>query len=276
MKKHLSTIILILVFLVGLSVLLYPTISDYVNSRTQTRAIIEYSETVSQMDAKDYSGVLQAARDYNQTLVHKPNRFILSDSEKEEYNQLLNVAGNGIMCYLEIDSINVRLPVYHGTDDAVLQVGIGHIEGSSLPVGGIGTHTVVSGHRGLPSAKILSNLDKLAVGDIFSFITLEEVLTYEIDQILIVEPEETAALNIASDMDYATLVTCTPYGVNSHRLLVRGHRVDSDISGTTHRVVADAQPVDSLIVAVVIAVILLVVLLIVLLLKNRRRRGGRS
>lgn len=276
MKKHLPTIILVIIFLIGLSILLYPSISDSINSRNQSRAIASYSSTVSGMATTDYSDVIAAATAYNESLLKRPHRFFPTEAEQEEYNSLLNIMGNGIMGYLEIDVIDVRLAIYHGIDDEVLQVGIGHIDGSSLPIGGEGTHTIISGHRGLPSAKLLSSLDKVAIGDTFRLVVLNEVLTYEVDQILIVEPDDTSALSIIKGEDYATLVTCTPYGVNSHRLLVRGHRIETDGSAASNvRVTADAQVIDSLVVAIAIAVPILVILLIVVLVKYGKR-GGRS
>lgn len=224
MKKKgiVSTIILILVFLSGLSLLLYPTLSDWWNSLHQSRTIARYAEAVANLDNDSYEALWTAAKDYNKSLVQKFNRFVLSDAEREEYESLLNISGNGIIGYIEIPTIGCSLPIYHGTDSAVLQIAVGHIEGSSLPVGGESTHCVLSGHRGLPSAKLFTNLNKLTEGDTFMLRVLDETLTYEVDQILIVEPEQVKALDIEADKDYCTLVTCTPYGINSHRLLVRG------------------------------------------------------
>ena len=233
MKKHLPTIVLVLVFLTGLSLLLYPTVSDYWNSFHQTRAIASY------MDDDRYEKMLEEARAYNAKLAEKSNRFILSEEEQEEYNRLLDVTGSGIMGYVEIPSIDCSLPIYHGTDEGVLQIAIGHIAGSSLPVGGKGTHCVTSGHRGLPSAKLFTNLDELKEGDTFMLHVLDETLTYEVDRILIVEPDDVSNLEIDPDQDYCTLVTCTPYGINTHRLLVRGHRIANMEDDASVRVTAD-------------------------------------
>lgn len=274
MKKHLSTIALVLVFVVGLSLLLYPTISDYWNSMHQSYAIATYTETVAQMDNISYDNVWQEARDYNQTLAEKPNRWFLTDEEKEIYASLLNVAGNGIMGYIEIPSLNVRLPMYHGTDEAVLQIAIGHIEGTSLPVGGLGSHSVLSGHRGLPSAKLFSNLDQMAEGDAFLLHVLDETLTYEVDQILVVEPEDVEALELDPAMDLCTLVTCTPYGVNSHRLLVRGHRVDTVTveEKAPVRISNEAIQIDEWLVAPFAAVPVLLVLGLISLIKPKKKK----
>ena len=274
-KKHnLSTIILILVFLVGLSLLLYPTISDYWNSMHQTRAISSYVEQVADMDDTDYEALLAEAEAYNQTLINKADRFNLTDEELEEYGQLLSVPGTNVIGYIEIDKIDCYLPIYHGTDDSVLQAGVGHLEGSSLPVGGESTHSVISGHRGLPSARLFTDLDQLQEGDTFVLYVLDETLTYEIDQIRIVEPTELSELSIVEGQDYCTLVTCTPYGINTHRLLVRGHRVENASAGP--RVTADAMQIEPVTVAPLVAIPLLILLLIGLLVRTRRRKHSRK
>lgn len=270
MKKNASNIILILVFLVGLSLLLYPTVSDYWNSFHQTRAIAMYTEQVAQLDDNEYEKIWQRAMEYNQRLLERSNEFYLSDEQKAEYEELLNVADNGVIGYIDIPSIDCSLPVYHGTKDVVLQIAIGHLEWSSLPVGGESTHTVLSGHRGLPSAELFTDIDKLVEGDIFMLSVLDEVLTYEVDQILIVEPDELDDLRIEEGQDYCTLMTCTPYGINSHRLLVRGHRIDN-IDDADLRVTADARQIEPIIVAPVEAVPMLFFLLILLLAKYRKK-----
>ena len=271
MKKHWSTILLIFIFFIGLSLLLYPSFADYWNSLHQSRAIASYSEQVANLDENQYEALWAAARDYNQSLTERTNSFILSDEQKEEYDQLLNVGGNGVMGYIEIPDIAVTLPIYHGTNEAVLQIAVGHLEWTSLPVGGENTHCVVSGHRGLPSARLFTDLDKLVEGDTFMMRILDEVLTYEIDQILIVEPHETEALVIENGEDYCTLVTCTPYGINSHRLLVRGHRIENAEEARRVHVTADAIQIEPIIVAPVVAAPILLVLLIALLIPKRRK-----
>ena len=274
-KKHnLSTIILILVFLVGLSLLLYPTVSDYWNSMHQTRAISSYVEQVADMDDTDYEALLAEARAYNETLVNKADRFNLTDEELKEYEQLLSVPGTNVIGYIEIDKIDCYLPIYHGTDDSVLQVGVGHLEGSSLPVGGESTHSVISGHRGLPSARLFTDLNQLEVGDTFVLYVLDETLTYEVDQIRIVEPTELSELSIVEGQDYCTLVTCTPYGINTHRLLVRGHRVENASTGP--RVTADAMQIEPVTVAPLVAIPLLLLLFIGLMVRTRRRKHSRK
>ncbi len=274
MKKHLSTIILILIFLVGLSLVLYPTVADYWNSLHQSRAIATYAEEVANIDTEKYAAVWQDAIAYNQNLRERDNIFLLSETQKTQYDALLNIGGNGVMGYIEIPSIGVSLPVYHGTDEAVLQIAIGHLEWTSLPVGGASSHCVVSGHRGLPSAKLFTNLDQLEIGDTFLFRILDETLTYEVDQILIVLPHETDALHIEEGKDLCTLVTCTPYGINSHRMLVRGHRVENAEIAKTIRVTADATQIEPLIVAPLVAVPMLLVLLIMVMFGGRKK-GGR-
>ncbi|MBR5126668.1 MAG: class C sortase [Oscillospiraceae bacterium] len=272
MKRHGSTIILLLVFLIGLSLLLYPTFADWWNSMHQSRAVASYVEQVAHIDTDQYAALWNEAWNYNASLIDRRNQYLLDEQQKEEYNRLLDVSNLGIMGYIEIPAIKVTLPIYHGTDDAVLQIAIGHLEWTSLPVGGESSHCVVSGHRGLPSARLFTDLDRLVVGDVFLFHVLDETLTYEVDQILIVEPHETDALTIIEGQDLCTMVTCTPYGVNSHRLLVRGHRIENQEEVQTVRVTSDAIQIDPNIVAPVVAAPMLLILLIALMIPKKRRR----
>ena len=277
MKKkgnHLITILLVLIFLLGLSLLLYPAVSDYWNSQHQTRAIAVYSEEVSGLDEDQYQALWEAAAAYNASLLERNNAYLLTEEQKAAYEQLLNVSGLGIMGYIEIPSIDCSLPIYHGTEESVLQIAIGHLEWTSLPVGGESTHCVLSGHRGLPSAKLFTNLDKLQEGDVFLLRVLDEVLTYEVDQILIVEPQETGALRIVEGEDLCTLVTCTPYGINTHRLLVRGHRIENAPEARLVRVTADAVQIEPLLVAPIVALPMLLLLLILLLLPKRPKNDN--
>ena len=273
MKKHLPNILLTLTFLIGLSLLLYPSVSDYWNSLHQSRAIATYAEEVANIDTDKYTALWQEAVAYNQNLRERDNIFLLSEAQKAQYDALLNIGGNGVMGYIEIPAIGVSLPVYHGTDEAVLQIAIGHLEWTSLPVGGASSHCVVSGHRGLPSAKLFTNLDQLEIGDTFIFRILDETLTYEVDQILIVLPNETDALHIEEGKDLCTLVTCTPYGINSHRMLVRGHRVENAEIAKTIRVTADATQIEPLIVAPLVAVPMLLVLLLMVLFGGGKKKN---
>lgn len=267
---------LVLVLLAGLSLLLYPSLSEYWNSFHQTRAIADYNDQVSALDEADYTALWQAAQAYNQALAGQGNQHTLTDAQKQEYESLLNVAGTGMMGYIEIPSIDCSLPIYHGTDEAVLQVAAGHLDWSSLPVGGESTHCVLSGHRGLPSARLFTDLDKLQEGNVFLLRILNEVLTYQVDQIRIVEPQQTEDLQIVEGQDYCTLVTCTPYGINSHRLLVRGHRVENAAEAKNVQVTADAVQIEPLIVAPIVAIPFLLVLLILLLLPKQphNQHGG--
>ena len=263
MKKNKSTAILILVFFVGLSLLLYPTISDYWNSFHSSKAIATYAAEVAKLDPISYDQIWEEARTYNKMLAEKRNKYILSEEEYAAYEKLLDITGTGIMAEIEIPSVRVDLPVYHGMDESVLQVAAGHLEWSSFPVGGESTHCVISAHRGLPSAKLFTNLDELAEGDVFLLRTLDELLTYEVDQILIVEPEDISALHIESGKDLCTLVTCTPYGINSHRLLVRGHRVETVDPLSCAKVTSDALQVEPIIGAPLLALGIIAVLLVV-------------
>ncbi len=271
-KGAFSTIIFILLFLVGLSLLLYPTLSDWWNSFHSTRAISTYQGQVSSLDNDHYAQFLEAAQAYNRSLMDKADRFTPDDEALATYNSLLSVSATGILGYIEIPAIDCSLPIYHGADEAVLQVAIGHIPGSSLPVGGESTHCVLSGHRGLPSAKLFTDLDKLCCGDTFQLRVLDETLTYEIDQILTVLPQEVEALDIDEGQDYCTLVTCTPYGINTHRLLVRGHRIEAPQRSISVHISADAVLVPPLTVGSVLMAPLLLIMLTLLLVPTRRKR----
>lgn len=266
-----TTVILVLLFVIGLSLLLYPALSDYWNSLHQSAAISDYAENVADLSKENYDELWTAAKSYNASLVPRFNAFLLTDEQKEQYDSLLNVSGLGIMGYIEIPEINCSLPIYHGTDESVLQIAVGHISWSSLPTGGESTHCVLSGHRGLPSAKLFTNLDKLTEGSTFMLRVLDEVLTYEVDQILTVLPDEVDTLQIVEGEDLCTLVTCTPYGINSHRLLVRGHRIENVETAKNVRVTADAIQIEPLLVAPAVAIPFLILLMIPLFTKHRKK-----
>jgi len=272
MKKSsaLSTILLILALFVGLSLLLYPSISEWWNERFQARAITTYSEQIARIDNNQYDGLWASAREYNASLLERENNFILTDEQKEAYNNELNIHDSGIMGYIEIPCIDVTLSIYHSTDESVLAVAVGHLEWTSLPTGGESTHCVLSGHRGLPSARLFTDLDKMKVGDYFVLHILEEKLTYEVDQIHIVEPHVTENLLIEEGKDLCTLVTCTPYGINSHRLLVRGHRVENIEEAQTVRVTADAVVIERLIVAPFLLLPILFIMFIGLMIPTKK------
>ncbi len=265
-----GTIVLVLVMIAGLGLLLYPTFSDWWNSFHQSRAIASYVRTAASMDEEEYERMLQEAEAYNAALLSKPNRFVLTEEEEKEYASLLDVTGTGIMGYVEIPSINVSLPIYHGIEESVLQVAIGHITGSSLPVGGAGTHCAISGHRGLPSAKLFTDIDQLDKGDTFLLQVLGRTLTYEVDQIRTVLPQEMNDLKIDPEEDYCTLITCTPYGINTHRLLVRGRRIPN-LSRDVN-VIADAIRIDPVIAASAAAAPFLLILVIALVLTGNGKR----
>ncbi len=271
MKKKLFNIFLICIFLIGVSLLLYPTVSDFWNTRHQSRAIASYQEQVHNLETNQYQELWEAAQAYNNAQQQMENRFMPTDEQKKMYDSLLNVGGTGIMGYIEIPSIDVKLPIYHGTDQTILQVAVGHLEWTSLPVGGEGTHSVLSGHRGLPSATLLTHLDRMTEGDIFHIRVLNETLTYQVDQILIVEPDNVQPLMPEQGKDFCTLVTCTPYGINSHRLLVRGQRIDYKEDTQVH-VVGDAVLIDSKFVAAVIAAPFLLILVIVESQARRKKK----
>lgn len=274
-KNKIISIILIATFFTGLSLLLYPVVSNYWNSLHQSRAIASYVDAVTELNGNLYEDLWKEAQAYNISLSEDPDRLLPDEEEQRSYNKLLNITESGIIGYIEIPAINVILPVYHGTDEEVLQIAIGHIEGSSLPVGGKGTHCVISGHRGLPSSRLFTDLDQLVEGDLFMLRVLDETLTYEVDQIRIVDPEDISLLEIEEGKDLCTLITCTPYGVNSHRLLVRGHRVENQEAIRTLRITSDAMLIDHRLVVPFIAVPILLSLLLMVLLQVQRRKDKR-
>ena len=275
-KDGITTALLVLVLLAGLSLLLYPSVSDYWNSFRQSQVISNYAESMHEIDPDRYKHLIDAARAYNESLLERSNAYLLSEEQKAQYEELLDISGIGAMGYIEIPSIQCSLPIYHGTSDAVLSIAVGHLEWTSLPVGGESSHCVLSGHRGLPSAKLFSDLNKVIVGDLFVLRILDEILTYEVDQIKIVEPHVTENLLIEEGKDLCTLVTCTPYGINTHRLLVRGHRVDNVPQARKIRITADAIQIKPILVAPIVATPVLLVLLIMLMLPKKPHYNRRS
>lgn len=272
MKKHLSTIFFGIIFLIGLLLVLYPTVSNFLSNREQKKVIREYSNIVNNMDKEEKEAMYNEAVDYNKKIYENGMIDYSNPDAVEGYNDILDVSGTGIMGYISIPKINVELPIYHGTSDGVLQVAVGHLEDSSLPVGGENTHCVLSGHRGLPSADLFTHLDRLNVHDIFTISVLDKTLVYEIDQIKVVAPGDTQYLQIEDGKDYCTLLTCTPYGINTHRLLVRGVRVaDSDDKNNIY-VYADAYKIDTKTVTVLMAVPLTLLLLLGMVVHIRRNK----
>lgn len=270
-KRDFLTPILFLVFFAGLSLLLYPTVSNYWNSLHQSRAISAYADEVAKLDRDRYDALWKEARDYNASLLERDNHYVLTAEQAAQYDKLLNVSGTGVMGYIEIPIINCSLSICHGTSDSVLQTSVGHLDWTSLPAGGESTHTVLSAHRGLPSAKLFTDLDRVQTGDTFLIRVLDEVMTYEVDQILIVEPHEVAPLLISEGEDLCTLITCTPYGINTHRLLVRGHRVDNQKNYNTIRVTADAIQIEPTMVAPIVSVPMLMMLVVWLMIRYRKK-----
>ena len=256
--------------LAGVFLLLYPSVANYWNSFHQTRAISEYSEVVSTMDRDDQKKIIESAREYNARLAETGMLWNMSESQRAAYNSELSVDGSNVMAVVSIPKFHIRCPIYHGTDESVLQIAVGHLECSSLPVGGEDTHTIVSGHRGLPSARLFTDIDKIKEGDTWTISVLNETLTYECDQIRIVLPDDLSALNIEEGKDLCTLVTCTPYGINTHRLLVRGHRVPN--ANGSAEVTADAIQTEPVFVAIFLAVPVIILIVILFLISSRRAR----
>ena len=270
MRKHMSTIVAILVFITGLSLLLYPTVSNYWNSLHQSRVVSNYSDTMAKLPKQKKQAEIDRAVEYNSELVNNEGRFTPSDSELDLYKSLLNADGTGVMGYVTIPKIQVKLAIYHTVDESVLQVGAGHLEGSSLPVGGASTHCVLSSHRGLPSAKLFTELDRMKKGDVFYLHVYDRVLAYQVDNIASVKPNDYGLLEIEKGKDLCTLLTCTPYGVNTHRLLVRGHRVENVMD--EKNLMADAERVNPLVVASVIGLILYGIGYVAYRMKRKRER----
>ena len=271
-KVSITNILLVLIMLTGIGILAYPSVSDGWNSMHATQAIAGYVEAVETMSKEEKEAIFAKAKEYNDSLPNGVN-FNISEEQYAEYASILDITGTGIMGYIQIQSIGVNLPVYHGVDEGILQIAVGHIPGSSFPIGGERTHAIMSGHRGLPSAKLFSDLDKLKEGDVFAVTVLDETFTYMIDQIRIVLPEETDELAIVDDKEYATLVTCTPYGVNSHRMLMRGHRI-ANIDGKATP--ADAVKIPTYIVIPAVGIPLLFVVLLGMLIYYRKRKPGKT
>ena len=277
-RKHISTIFIILIFLVGLGFISYPTVSNLWNQAHQSRAIATYSKQVEKLDDSQNKEMLKAARKYNKSLLKKSDHWKLSKKDKKKYESLLDVSGTGIMGYIEVPKIDCSLPIYHGTDEGALQIAIGHLEGSSLPVGGKSTHCVLSGHRGLPSARLFTDLDQMEEGDIFILNILGRKLAYEVDQIKVVLPEEMSDLEIEEGKDLCTLVTCTPYGINTHRLMVRGHRteyVEKKVEEEQKEVQTKKTDI-RLMIAGGAGVLILLIIIIVIVIKRRRKRRNQQ
>lgn len=268
MRRKIVNFIFVIILLLGLGIMLYPTFSDWWNQQHQTRAIAGYVEAAKDLSAEKKKEMLAEAKKYNEELSKKQLSFNLTDEEKEEYEKILDVTGTGIMGYVNIPKIKVSLPIYHGTDEATLQIAIGHVAGTSLPVGGPGTHCVISGHTGLPSAKLFTDIDQLEVGDHFTLEVLDQTLTYEVDQINVVLPDELEDLEIEEGKDLCTLVTCTPYGINTHRLLVRGHRVANDAP----EVMIEGEPVEEDIYVLAAVLVVLLILLAIIIGPKRRKK----
>ena len=268
MRKHKTVIFLTLGFLVGICILLYPAFSSYWNSKTQSRAITNYESVLENLNPEDYAAIFENAHAYNKALYETD--FPLTDyPDVPGYSDTLCITGNDMIGYLKIDRIGVELPIYHGTSDSVLSRGVGHLQGSSLPVGGENTHSVMSAHRGLPSAKLFTDLDRMEIGDTFQIVVLDQVLTYQVDQIKVITPRELGDLQIVEGMDYCTLFTCTPYGINTHRLLVRGVRIETMKEKPALYVSNEAFRIEPLLVTPAVAAPMLLVLLIHLLVKYR-------
>lgn len=274
LKKHLVNMILFGIVLIGLGLLAYPTFADWWNSLHQARAIQSYAAAVANLDREEYDRIIAEAEKYNQELSRTGSVWNMQEAQIREYNYQLAIDDSGIMGYIDIPKINIKLPLYHGTDERILNIAIGHIAGTSLPVGGEGTHCVLSGHRGLPSARLFTDLDKVVEGDTWTLTVLDRTYTYECDQIRVVEPTDLSNLAMEPGKDYCTLVTCTPYGVNTHRLLVRGHRI-ANASGEAN-VIADAILIESVYIAPFIAVPMLIVLIIEMLIVTGRRRRKKA
>ena len=268
MRKHKTVIFLTLGFLVGICILLYPAFSDFWNSKAQSRAITDYESVLDNLDENEYSAIFERAHAYNKAL-YETNYPLMDYKNVPGYYDTLRITDNDMIGYLKIDRIGVELPIYHGTSDDVLNRGVGHLEGSSLPIGGENTHSIMSAHRGLPSSKLFTDLDRVEKSDTFQIIILDQVLTYQVDYIKVIEPTDVSDLQIIEGGDYCTLFTCTPYGINTHRLLVRGVRIETIEEKPIIYVSNEAFRIEPLLVTPAVAAPMLFVLLIHLLVKYR-------
>ena len=273
-RNNLITVLMVCGMMTGIFLLLYPSVANYWNSFHQSRAIASYSEAVSRMDKKDYKAIMDSAREYNKNLAETGMRWTLTDAQRAEYEKQLAVEGSEVIGFVSIPKFHIKCPIYHGTDEAVLQVAVGHLEASSLPVGGKNTHTLISGHRGLPSARLFTDIDKIKEGDTWTITVLNETLTYECDQIRIVLPDDLSDLTIEEGKDLCTLITCTPYGINTHRLLVRGHRVPN--ANGSADITADAIQIEPIYIAPFLAIPVIVLLIILLLISTRKAKRFNS
>lgn len=271
-----STILLLAVFLIGLCVMLYPTVSDFWNEKRQSQAIMNYDDLLVDLTPEDFSEYFEKAEEYNRKLKLISYPFLGYPELDDEYYSALDVNDDGMMGYITIDKIKVQLPIYHGTSDKVLNCAVGHLEGSTLPIGGESTHCVLSSHRGLPSAKLFTNLDELAVGDVFTITILDKMFTYQVDQVKVVLPDETDELNVVNGEDYCTLVTCSPYGINTHRMLVRGTRIENIEEAKKINITTEAYLIDPLIVTPVVAIPIFLGLLVFLVVKSSKKKRKNS
>ena len=270
MKQDKVGILLVLMLFIGVCVLLYPALSQYWNSKTQTHAVDNYQDILDSLQKEDYTKYFEEADHYNAAL-RNLDVPLMEYGQLTEYNQILNVSGTGVMGYITIEKLGVELSLYHGTSDSVLNIACGHMEGTSLPVGGESTHSVLSAHRGLPHAKLFTDLDKMELGDVFTITILDRTLTYQVDQIKVVNPNEIDEVHIIEGEDHCTLLTCTPYGINSHRLLVRGTRIEN--AAPVLYVTSNAFKIDSLVATPIVAAPMLLILLIVLMVKYRDKES---
>ena len=270
MKKKASTYILILIFILGLCIMLYPIVANWWNSKVQSKVITDYESVIQKMAPEDYSSYFDPAEEFNEKLLHM-DMPLYHVKELTEYNDILHIADTGVMGFIAIEKLKVEIPIYHGTSTAALSSGVGHMEGTSFPIGGLGTHAALSAHRGLPSAKLFTDLDEMEVGDTFTITVLDRLLTYQVDQVKIVLPHELDDLRIEDNKDYVTLVTCTPYGINTHRLLVRGHRIKNAEVKAQIYVPNEAIQVDPLVVAPIVSIPLLILVLLYVALKYRKK-----
>ena len=271
-----STILLLAVFLIGLCVMLYPTVSDFWNEKRQSQAIMNYDDLLVDLTPEDFSEYFEKAEEYNRKLKLISYPFLGYPELDDEYYSALDVNDDGMMGYITIDKIKVQLPIYHGTSDKVLNCAVGHLEGSTLPIGGESSHCVLSAHRGLPSAKLFTNLDELAVGDVFTITILDKMFTYQVDQVKVVLPDETDELNVVNGEDYCTLVTCSPYGINTHRMLVRGTRIENIEEAKKINITTEAYLIDPLIVTPVVAIPIFLGLLVFLVVKSSKKKRKNS
>lgn len=271
MNRKIPKIILFITFIAGIIMLLYPLVTQYWNSKVQSQIVKNYKKNLEKMEVEDYTNIFNDASAYNARLLELDYPFI-EYKKLLNYKDLVNINNDGMIGYIKIDKLNIELPIYHGTSSSILNVAVGHLEGTSLPIGGNNTHSVLAAHRGLPNKELFTNITKLEIGDSFTITVLDRIITYQVDNIVIVEPNDISKLQVIEGKDYVTLLTCTPYGLNYHRLLVRGTRIETQEEKNII-ITSEAYQIDKEIVTFIMTIPIIIVLIIYVILKPIKKES---